>query len=115
MTSYLLAGVTAFGMMTTAAIAQSPPFDTTNSTQPTMSTNGPAGTYDMTRTQRTIDTGGNQSDTTETFRKSQSYSDGDGALSAKTSISTTGSTTTIPAPPPMVSTTTTTTTQESRP
>jgi hypothetical protein len=114
MTSYLLAGATAFTLMASAALAQSLPFDATNSTQPNGSTSGPAGTYDMSKSQKAIDGTGVETDKTETFDKSQTYSGGNGELSAKTSIKRTGSsmTTTPPAP---VSTTTTTTTEESRP
>jgi len=115
MTSYWLASAIAFALMTTGAFAQSPSFDTTNSTQPTWSTTGPAGTYDMTKTRRTVDGKGDETSTTKTFDKSQTYTSGAGALSAKTSIGTTSATTTITAPPPPISTSTTTTTQESRP
>lgn len=113
MTSYLLAGATAFTLMASAALAQSPPLDATNSTQPNASTSGPAGTYDMSRTQKSIDGNGVETDKTDTFNKSQSYTSGNGELSAKTSIKTTGST--ITTTPPVATTTTSTTTQESRP
>ena len=102
MTSYWLASAIAFAMMTGGALAQGASFDATNSTQPNLSTNGPAGTYDMTKTRRTIDSSGVATDTTETFDKSQTYTGGDGELSAKTSIQTTGPTTTTilsPNPP----------------
>jgi hypothetical protein len=113
MTSHWFAGATALALMTGSALAQSPALDATNSTEPTMSTTGPAETYDMTKTRRTMDARGVETDTTETFDKSQTYSSGDGQLSAKTSVKTTGSTTvTTPAAP--VSTTTSTTTQEIR-
>ena len=116
MTRYWLASVTAFAMMMSGAVAQSPSFDATNSTQPNMSTNGPAGTYDTITTRRTIDSSGAISNTTESFDKSQTYTSGDGALSAKTSIQTTGPATTITMPPVSTSTkSTTTTTEEIRP
>jgi hypothetical protein len=94
MIGYLFASATAFAMMTSGVLAQSAAFDTTNSIQPIMSTTGPAGTYDMTKTRRTIDSRGTETDTTETFSKSQTYTGGDGELSARTSIRTAGSTTT---------------------
>jgi len=101
MISHGFAITTAFAMMMGGALAQGASFDATNSTQPNLSTNGPAGTYDMTKTRRTIDSTGVATDTTETFDKSQTYTGGDGALSAKTSIQTTGpTTTTIPSPNP---------------
>jgi hypothetical protein len=99
MTGYWFAGAAAFMMMTSGVLAQSVLFDATNSTQPTMSTAGPAGTYDMTKTRRTIDSTGAETDTTESFSKSQTYSSGDGELSAKSHIRTTGPTTTILPPP----------------
>ncbi len=114
MTGYWLAGAAAFAMMTGAALAQSANFGATNSPQPTMSTNGPAGTYSATKTQRTIDGNGVETDKTESFDKSQTYTSGNGELSAKTGITTSGSTTTVMPPPPTTSTTTTTT-QETRP
>ena len=85
-------------MVTSSSLAQSVLFDATNSTQPTMSTTGPAGTYDMTKTRRTIDSTGAETDTTETFSKSQTYTSGDGELSARSHIRTTGpTTTTVPS------------------
>lgn len=105
MTGYWFAGAAAFAMMTSGALAQSALFDATNSTQPTMSTTGPAGTYDRTKTRRTIDSTGAETDTTETFSKSQTYTSGDGELSAKSHIRTTGpTTTTLPSPGPSPST-----------
>jgi hypothetical protein len=96
----------AFATMTSGALAQGAPFDATNSTQPNLSTNGPAGTYDATKTRRTIDSNGAATDTTQTFDKSQTYTGGNGALSAKTSIETTGATTTtLPSPNPPMETT----------
>jgi hypothetical protein len=115
MTSYLLAGATAFTLMASAALAQSPPFDATNSTQPNASTSGPAGTYDISKSQKTIDGKGVETDKTESFDKSQTYSGGNGELSSKTSLKSTGSTKTITPPAPLATTTTTTTTEESRP
>jgi hypothetical protein len=55
MTSHWSASAAAFALIAATsggALAQSAPFDATNSTQPNMSTNGPAGTYDMTTNRR---------------------------------------------------------------
>ena len=110
-----MASVTALALMASSAIAQSPSFDATNSTQPNGSTSGPAGTYDSSKTQKTIDTKGVETDTTDTFDKSQTYTSSGGALSAKTTIRSTGTTTTTPPPPVSTTTSTSTTTQEVRP
>lgn len=76
------------------ALAQSPAVDATNSPSQNQSTNGPAGTYDMTTTRTTVAPNGAQTDTTERFDKTQSYTSGNGALTAHTHIETTGPTTT---------------------
>lgn len=99
MSSYWLAAAALFAVSTEIAAAQSVPFDTTNSAQPTMSTTGPAGTIVVKKVQTTRDASGRTSQTAESFAKSQSYSSGDGALTAHTVIRTTGPvTTTMPAP-----------------
>ncbi len=99
MSPYWLAAAAAFALSANIAAAQSVPFDATNSAQPTMSTNGPAGTIVVKKVQTTRDAGGQDTVTTESFAKSQSYSSGDGALKAHTIIHTTGPvTTTTPAP-----------------
>ncbi|HXQ52170.1 MAG TPA: hypothetical protein VN802_13830 [Stellaceae bacterium] len=106
MTSHWFAGAIVLAITTSGALAQGAPLDATNSTQPNLSTNGPAGTYDMTKTRRTIDSSGVTTDTTQTFDKSQTYTGGNGALSAKTSIETSGATTTtLPSPNPPKETT----------
>jgi hypothetical protein len=115
MTRFLLAGATAFTLVASAALAQSPPSDATNSTQPNASTSGPAGTYDMSKSQKTIDGNGVETDKTQTFDKSQTYTRGNGELSAKTTATKTDSTMAITPPAPVSSTSTTTNTQESRP
>lgn len=116
MTKFWLACATVVTMLTSGALAQTPPFDATNSTQPTASTNGPAGTYDTTKTTRTKDATGVETNTIETFNKNQTYTSGNGELSAGTSIKS-GTTTTVTAPPPLTTTTSssTTTTREMRP
>ena len=76
------------------ALAQGAAVDATNSPSQNQSTNGPAGTYDMTTTQTTVAPNGGQTDSTQSFDKSQSYTSGNGALTAHTHIETTGPTTT---------------------
>jgi hypothetical protein len=76
------------------ALAQSPAVDATNSPSQNQSTNGPAGTYDRTTTRATIAPDGAQTDTSESFDKTQSYTSGNGALTAHTHIETTGPATT---------------------
>ena len=114
MTGYLLAGATALALLASGALAQTPSFDATNSTQPNPSTNGPAGTYDLTTTVRSNDATGVQTDTTESFGKSQTYTNANGELHARTSVQSGTATVTTP-PPPVTTTTTSTTTQEVRP
>jgi hypothetical protein len=87
----VLAGVI---LSASGALAQSPAVDATNSPSQNQSTNGPAGTYDMTTTRTTVAPDGAQTDTIERFDKTQSYSSGNGALTAHTHIETTGPTTT---------------------
>jgi hypothetical protein len=77
-----------------SALAQSPAVDATNSPSQNQSTNGPAGTYDMTTTRTTVARDGAPTDTTERFDKTQSYTSGNGALTARTHIETTGLATT---------------------
>jgi hypothetical protein len=113
MTGYWLASATALAMLTTAAVAQSP--DAARSAQPAFSTNGAAGTYDSTTTTRSNDAMGVQTDKTETFEKSQTYTSGNGELRAGTSIRSGTTTVTAPPPPVATTTTTTTTTREERP
>jgi hypothetical protein len=95
--------LTAIMLSAGAAAAQSPHVDATNSPSQNQSTNGPAGTYDMSTTQTTLAPNGVKSETTQSFDKSQSYTSGDGALSAHTHIDTAGptTTTTIPLTPPI--------------
>ncbi len=76
------------------ALGQGAAIDATNSPSQNRSTNGPAGTYDKTTTQSTVAPNGGQTDTTQSFDKSQSYTSGNGALTAHTHIETTGPTTT---------------------
>ena len=87
----VLAAIT---LSASGAFAQSPPVDATNSPSQNQSTNGPAGTYDKTTTRTTTAPNGAQTDTTESFDKTQSYTSGNGALTAHTHIETTGPATT---------------------
>jgi Flp pilus assembly protein TadD len=84
MTKYFLVGVAAFAMMTSAAVAQSTSSDTTTSTQSTTSTVAqPLGSYSQTKTQKTIDSSGVQTD------KSQTYTSGINGTTAGSSTQTT--------------------------
>lgn len=99
MSVYWLAAAAAFALSANIAAAQSVPFDASNSAQPTMSTNGPAGTIVVKKVQTTRDASGQSTVTTQSFAKSQSYGSGNGALKAHTIIRTTGPvTTTTPTP-----------------
>ena len=71
-----------------------------NLTQPNLATNGPAGTAVQTQTTRNLYRNGAEVDSSRVFKKSQSYSSGNGALSARTHIETTGSVTTVKPPSP---------------
>ena len=79
-----------------AALAQGAAVDAQNSPSQNQSTSGPAGTYDMTTRQTTVAPNGERTDTTQSFDKTQSYTSGNGVLSAHTHIETTGPTTTTP-------------------
>jgi len=59
-------------------------------TQPDRSTNGPAGTAVQTQTTKTVVAPGTEVDTSQSFKKNQSYTSGSGQLSAQTHIQTTG-------------------------
>jgi hypothetical protein len=99
MIRYWFAGAAALVLSSGLAAAQSAPFDASNSTQPNMSTNGPAGTYSSQKVQQSVDGNGQISKTTQSFSKSQTYSSGNGALTAHTIIHTSGpTTTTTPTP-----------------
>jgi hypothetical protein len=81
------------------ALGQGAHVDATNSPSQNQSTNGPAGTYDMSTTHTALVPDGTKTDTTQSFDKSQSYTSGNGVLSAHTHIDTTGPTTTTIIPP----------------
>jgi hypothetical protein len=108
MTKYLLAGVFAVALLTEGAFAQGVASDPTANFP-----NGPAGSESMTKTKRVIDSNGTVTEQSKSFDKSQSYTSGDGELSAHSTVRTNEQTTVTPP----VSTTTsssTTTTQETR-
>ena len=99
MAGFWRTGAVALALSVGSAAAQSAPLDASNSTQPNMSTNGPAGTYVTQKVQRTVDGSGYATVTKQSFAKSQTYSSGDGALKAHTAIRTSGPTTTaVPVP-----------------
>jgi hypothetical protein len=84
MTKFLLAGASAFALMTGAAFAQGMSTDTSTSTQSTTSTTAPVmGTYNATKSQKAIDSDGTES------QKSQTYSAGMGGTKATSNSSTT--------------------------
>jgi hypothetical protein len=74
--------------MTGGALAQS------NAPEPTRATNGPAGSVEAARAGIAVDSNGAATGMSETFKKSQSYTDGNGLLTARTHIETTGPVTT---------------------
>jgi hypothetical protein len=88
MTNYWLASAVALGLTTGAALAQ------TNAPELTRSTNGPAGTVEAAHAAIVVDNTGTATGTSDTFKKTPSYTSGNGQLSAKTKIQTTGPTTT---------------------
>jgi hypothetical protein len=107
MTRYLLASAFALTLMTGGVLAQGVAPDPA-ATFP----NGPPGNESVTKTQRTIDSDGTVIEKQQNFDKTQTYTSGDGALSAHSTINRTEQTTVTP--PPTVTTTTTTTTEEVR-
>jgi hypothetical protein len=89
MNTYWMASAVAFGLLTTCAFAQ------TAAPEPNRSTNGPAGTVETAHTGIAVDPSGAATGTSDTFKKTQSYTSGDGQLSAKTNIHPTGPATPI--------------------
>lgn len=84
MTRHWLAGAAAFAMMTGVALAQSTSSDTTTSSQSTTTANSPpvTGSYSASKTQKTIDANGAETD------KSQTYKNGISGSSATSSTRT---------------------------
>jgi len=69
-----------------------------NLTQPNLSTNGPAGTAVQTKTTKLLYSNGAELQTSRRFKKSQSYTSGNGALTARTHVEVTGPATTVQTP-----------------
>ena len=83
MTKSWLVGLTAFAMMSGVALAQSSTSDVTTSTQTTTTTPVPLiGSYSTTKTQKTIDSDGNQTD------KSHTYTSGSNGTTSSTTKKT---------------------------
>jgi hypothetical protein len=106
----LLAGMALSALCTSIAIAQTAP-DLAVPTETIRTTAGPSSS--VTTTRRTLDGRGGETDAKETDDKSQSYTSGNGELSATTRSEITEQSK-VSAPPAVVtkSTTTTTTTDE---
>jgi hypothetical protein len=84
MKNYWMAGAAALAMTTCGAVAQ------TNAPEPTMATNGPAGTVERAHAGTAVNGAGVATGESDTFKKTQSYGSGDGELSAHTKIQATG-------------------------
>jgi hypothetical protein len=104
----LFATLTLLALCTGAAFAQNMP-DATAPAEPTRTTVGPSTS--VTKTQQSIDGRGVEMSSTETYDKSQSFTSGNGVLSAKTSTKTTGDSE-VKVPPKVTTTRSTTTTEE---
>jgi hypothetical protein len=83
MKKYWIPYAFAFSAIAGFAVAQTGP-------EPTRATNGPAGTVERAHTGIVVDGAGVATGTSDTFKKTQTYTSGDGQLSAKTKIETTG-------------------------
>jgi hypothetical protein len=106
MTRYILASAFALATMTGGVLAQGIPSDQNPS-------DGPAVNETVTTHERMIDSNGGVTEKTQNLDKSRSISDGDGELSAHTTVNKSERTTVTPPPgPPPMSTTTTTTTED---
>lgn len=94
-----MSGVACIVWLASPAVAQTSTSGDRNLVQPDLSTNGPAGTYDKTKTHRTVYANGVEVDTTQSFHKRQTYESGHGQLRASTSIESSGPTTIVKPPP----------------
>ncbi len=94
-----ISAVACVAWLASPAVAQTPAAGEQSQVQPDLSTNGPAGTYDKTKTHRTVYANGVEVETTQSFHKRQSYESGHGQLRASTSIKSSGPTTTVKVPP----------------
>jgi len=112
----LFTGLTLLVLWTGAALAQNAPDMTSpadnvqSPTETTKTFDGPS--VSVTKTQRTIDSNGVESNSTRTYDEHQTFSSGQGALSATTSTSTGGQSTVSVPPPTVITKTTRTTTEE---
>ncbi len=104
MTKTLIAGAFALTMMMGGAHAQGVSSDSTANFP-----NGPAGSESVVKTQKVIGADGTVTQQSQSYDKTQTYSSGDGALSAHSTVRTNEVKTVTP---PSVSTSTSTTTTE---
>jgi hypothetical protein len=89
MKNYWIAATVALAMTAGGALAQ------TNAPEPTRATNGPAGSVESAHAGIVVDSSGAATGTSDTFKKTQSYTNDNGQLSAHTHIQTTGPTISI--------------------
>lgn len=94
-----MSAVACLAWFATAAGAQTSAPSGQNHLQPDFSTNGPAGSYDKTKTHRTVYANGVEVETSQSFHKRQTYESGSGHLGASTSIESSGPTTVVKTPP----------------
>jgi hypothetical protein len=102
------AGLALLALCTGAAFAQTAP-EAAPPGEPTRTTAGPSSS--VTKTQQTIDGRGVETNSTETYDKSQSFTSGNGVLSADTNTKTTARSK-VTVPPTAATTTTRSTTTE---
>jgi hypothetical protein len=105
----LLAGMALLALGAGIALAQNRPVVAVP-TETTRTTAGPSSS--VTTTRQTIDGHGVETNATATYDKSQSFTSGNGELSAKTSTETSSKSTVRMPPAAVTSTKTTTTTDE---
>ncbi len=104
----LFVEMTLLALWTGAALAQNAP-DVTAPMATPRTIAGPSSS--VTKTQQTIDSRGVETNTKDTYDKSQSFAGGNGELSAKTSTET-SSQSEVRVPPAVVTKSTTTTTTD---
>lgn len=109
MTRTILTAVAAFALATGAAVAQTAS-DAPPATAGVATKDG--GGVSVSKEQHSIDTRGGMTDEVQTIDRNQSFTSGDGSLTAKTVTDRDGSTTVTPPPPVIVKQKTTTTTSE---
>jgi hypothetical protein len=89
MTRYWSAGIVLPFLLTAGALAQ------VTAPEPNRAADGPAGSVEAAHAGIVVAPSGVATGTTETFKKSQSYGNENGELTAKTRIETTGPVTTV--------------------